>query len=213
MSKMKKSYLFIFSILMAMMIGLVPALSYSQDTEATEEGEKTEKLTRKEKSRAFDPFLYINLHAGVSLNHTDMSNERFAPPTDEWKLGLGGAVGWQFHNIWGLRFRVDHANLFGTIDEEWLLQSSYEQFLEGFKGYGRFEATVTDANLDLTINLSNLISGYNEDRTIDFFAIGQPVVVGVGTVWIATQLALDAVCESVAVGIGSAVVGCRVEAV
>ncbi len=184
MSKMKKSYLFIFSVLMAMMIGLVPALSYSQDTEATEEGEKTEKLTRKEKSRSFDPFLYINLHAGASLNHSDMSNQRFAPPTNEWKLGLGGSFGWQFHNIWGLRFRVDHANLFGTIDEEWLLQDYFirvhageEDDLAGFKGDGRYEATVTEANVDFTINLSNLISGYNEDRTIDFFAIG-----GIGNV-------------------------------
>ena len=137
-------------------------------------------MTRAEKRRDFSKFFYLNLNAGINLNHTDLATNKFAPELDTWKLGYGGYFGWQFAPIWGVRGQITNGLLTGYKDNERLLQENF-----GFDG-ARYEAEITDASLQLTINLSNLISGYN-DRAVDFF-----LATGVGNAqWATTSYNLD----------------------
>lgn len=158
---MRKNYRFLLSCIIVAMIGIMPILSFGQD-EGTDA-----KMTRKEKRQLFDPYFYINLNAGLMFNHTDISNTRFLAPLDSWRLGYGGSFGWQFKPIWGIRLKATAGKLYGTTastDDAWL-QNIYSLTETDFK------AKLLNYHLDLTINFSNLISGYNPDRLIDVYGI------------------------------------------
>lgn len=163
---MKKIYHVFFSFLLAFSIALAPSLAFSQDDEGDEEKEK---LTRKEKRASFDKYGFIGLNGGLSLGHGDLSNNKWVPPTDTWKPGATGFGGWQFHPIWGLRAQLASQYVIGYATNDMGLKQQ-----TGYNGV-RYEADVADYGVQLKINLSNLISGYN-DRLVDFYTT-------VGTGW------------------------------
>jgi tetratricopeptide (TPR) repeat protein len=152
---MRKTYHFLFSFIIAIMIGILPVLAFSQDKEADST------MTRKEKRQQFDKYLFVNLNAGIMFNHTDIAKDRFPAPANSWRFGYGGMFGWQFHPVWGVRGQVTAGKLNGTRDREWWLP--YDNTY--------FNANIFDYHLDVTINFSNLISGYNPDRLLDVYAI------------------------------------------
>ncbi|MCU0370617.1 MAG: tetratricopeptide repeat protein [Bacteroidales bacterium] len=156
---MRKIYHFLFSCMLATMIGILPILAFSQD----EGADST--MTHKEKRQQFDKYLFVNLNAGGMLNNTDIGNDKFIDAPDSWRFGFGGMFGWQFHPIWGVRGQVTTGKLYGERHREWWLP--YDQVY--------YKAKIFDYHLDLTINFSNLISGYNPDRLLDIYGI-----VGIG---------------------------------
>ncbi|MFO7615113.1 MAG: tetratricopeptide repeat protein [Bacteroidales bacterium] len=155
---MKKSYRFLFSCILAALIGVMPLLTFSQE----EESEETT-LTRKEKRQQFDKFFFVNLNAGAMLNHTDIFLNKFVPSPNHWRFGYGGMFGWQFHPVFGVRGQVSAGKLYGERIEAWWL-APYEEVY--------YKANLFDYHLDLIINFSNLISGYNPDRLIDIYGVG-----------------------------------------
>jgi tetratricopeptide (TPR) repeat protein len=152
---MRKTYHFLFSCILAAMIGILPVLSYAQDT-ATDSSK-----TRKEKRQLFDKYLFINLNAGIMFNHTDIALDKWPAPPDSWRIGFGGMFGWQFHPVFGVRGQVTAGQLNGEREREWWLD--YEKVY--------YDAKIFDYHLDFTINFSNLISGYNPDRLLDVYGI------------------------------------------
>ena len=153
---MRKNYRFLFSCIIALMIGILPILALAQDKGADST------MTHKEKrQQLFDNYFFVNLNAGLNFNHTDIALDRFIAPTDSWRFAYGGMFGWQFHPIWGVRAQVTAGKLNGQRDREWWLP--YDNVY--------YKANIFDYHLDLTINFSNLISGYNPDRILDVYAI------------------------------------------
>lgn len=162
---MKKMYHFLFRYLLVVMVGLMPLLSIAQD-----EGDTT-KMTRKQKSSQFDKYFFVNLNAGVMMSHTDIFINKFAPPTSEWRLGYGGKFGWQFHPVFGVRVEAGGGHLYGKRlstwqDTWWLVQATGID-----DGEVWYRASILDYSLGLTINFSNLISGYNPDRLLDIYGM------------------------------------------
>jgi tetratricopeptide (TPR) repeat protein len=142
------------------MIALVPIFLMAQETE--EEPEK-EKQTRKEKRQSFDDFFYVGLNAGINMNHTDISNFKWLPESDTWRLGYGGYFGWQFSPTFGARAQVTNGALAGyRTDDDALLKEASKMDDVAFK------ADVLDYQIDLTIDLNSLFGGY-KDRKFNLF--------------------------------------------
>jgi tetratricopeptide (TPR) repeat protein len=174
---MEKLYQFLSKLTLIALIGLIPLVAISQDEETTE----PEKKTRKEKRADFDKFGYINLNIGANLNHADITPNLFAPPPDHWRLGYGILGGWQFHPIWGARVSFVNGKLYGAREDDNVLNS-----VSGSNTGIYWEADIMDIAAELTINWSNLFSGY-KDRTVDFFS-----AVGAGqSQWKTTSYYLD----------------------
>jgi tetratricopeptide (TPR) repeat protein len=152
---MRKIYHFLFSCIIAAMIVILPILTLAQDKGADST------MTRKEKTQQFDKYFFVNLNAGLNLNHTDIAIDRFLPPSSSWRFAYGGIFGWQFHPIFGVRAQVTAGKLNGERNREWWLP--YDNVY--------YNAKIFDYHLDFTINFSNLISGYNPDRLVDVYAI------------------------------------------
>ncbi|HOX77594.1 MAG TPA: hypothetical protein PLW31_06100 [Bacteroidales bacterium] len=142
---MRKAYNFLFKCLIAVMIGILPVLTYAQD-----QGDQT-KETRKEKRQDFKHYFYLNGNIGGMFNHTDVAENRFFG-FDGIGLGYGGSFGWQFKPIWGVRIK----GAAGKVSGDW----------DG----NTFSNNLFDYHLDVTINWSNLISGYRGDRLLDIYS-------------------------------------------
>jgi tetratricopeptide (TPR) repeat protein len=152
---MRKTYHFLFSCIMAAMIGILPVLAFAQD----EGADST--MTRKEKRQQFDKYFFVNLNAGVLFNHTDIALDRFPAPSDSWRFGYGGMFGWQFHPVFGVRAQVTAGKLNGQRDREWWLP--YDNVY--------YNAKIFDYHLDVTFNFINLFAGYKPDRLLDVYGI------------------------------------------
>ena len=123
---MRKVNKFLLGCVLAALIGIIPILSYAQD----DSGQT--KLTREEKIQDFKNYLYINANIGGLFNNTDVAKSRFG--FNNPNLGFGGALGWQFKPIWGIRGKIGGGWVDGDYD-------------------GRtFERGLYDYHADLTIN-------------------------------------------------------------
>ena len=161
---MRKTYHFLSRCLLVAMIGLIPLISFSQDTV------NDQKMTRKEKRDQFDKYFFINLNLGVMMNHSDIFINKFAPPTEEWRGGIGGKFGWQFHPIFGVRGEISGGNLYGSRKATW--EDTWWLAQYGYNGTVWYRAGLFDYTAQLTVNFSNLISGYNPDRFLDVYGFG-----------------------------------------
>ena len=156
---MKKIYHLFLQIFLASMIVITPAMVFGQEEEGEQEKEK---MTRKEKKANFDRYGYIGINGGLSLGHSDLSENKWLPPQETWTAGGSLFGGWQFHPIWGLKAQIANQYVIGykTGDPKLTNQSGFNTV--------RYENNVIDYSAQLRINLSNLISGYN-DRLVDFY--------------------------------------------
>ena len=159
---MRKINKFLFSCLLAALIGILPILSFAQDT-----GTET-KMTHKEKRQQFDNYLFINLNGGGMQQNTDVVINKYISPLSNWRTGYGGLIGFQFHPVWGVRAGITFGDLFGRSKEEvFWMENRDPAYTNGMY----FRAELFEYKLDATINFSNLISGYNPDRTVDVYGI------------------------------------------
>lgn len=159
---MRKINKILFSCLLAAMIGILPILTFAQD-----EGTGS-KMTHKEKRELFDNYFFINLNAGGMQSNTDVVVNKYISPPSNWRLGYGGLVGFQFHPVWGVRAGLTFGDLYGASKKNvfWM------QTLDPVYANGVFfRAKLFEYKLDATVNFSNLISGYNPDRTVDVYGI------------------------------------------
>ncbi len=152
---MRKTYHFLFSCVLAAMIGILPILAFSQDEGADStktHKEKSNNLTSISSSmRMPEPcsitlifLLTSGLHrltAGVSVLAACLAGNSIPSGVSGGKITAG--------------------KLYGERATEWWLP--YEKVF--------YKANIFDYHLDLTINFSNLISGYNPDRFLDVYGI------------------------------------------
>ena len=162
---MRKIYNFLFICIIAVLIGLMPVLTYAQ---AQGTGKET-KMTHQEKRKTyFEKYFYINAFAAGGQTQTDLVINPYLSPIRCWRFSYGGGVGWQFHPIWGVRVQFTNGELYGESKKNvaWLKD------LDPLFGNGVFfRDRFMEYRLDGTINFSNLFSGYNPDRIVDVYGI------------------------------------------
>lgn len=159
---MRKTYNFLLISLIAAMIGILPLLSLAQ-----EQGGES-KMTHKEKRELFHHYPFLNLSVGGMQSNTDVVVNKYVSPPSNWRLGYGGMFGWQFHPVWGARLGLTFGDLYGrSKNDVFWMQTLDPEYANGVF----FRAKLFEYKLDVTVNFSNLISGYNPDRFLDVYGI------------------------------------------
>ena len=151
---MKKAYS-IFT--KALLLGFVMALPLSFI--AQEEGDKE----TKKKSSSFTPYWYFEGEIGPSWSHADLSQYHFAP--DFSHTNINGALGFgrQLTSVFSVYGDIERGFFEGEKKNVATMTVPNAQWGRDM----RFEADYFGGNLNVGINLSNLIAGYNE-RLVDF---------------------------------------------
>jgi len=139
---MKKDYSSILKLLAVLIFAIMPILFFGQTNE--DEGAK------KENQRSyFSKYGYIGASLGGTAYHGDIYAEPVLPQFRHFDWGFDFNGGWQFHPVLGLRGTVGYFNYSGE---------RYGDVDRAFKG------TSLDYSVNATIELINLIFGYNPDR-------------------------------------------------
>ena len=134
-------------LIMIVVLALCPMAFYGQN-DNTEIQNGAAQVT----STNFNDYVYVSGDLGLGLLNGDNSG---------LKLGLNGhiGVGYQFDNILGIKGNLGFGGLNGKYDHVDIDKSNY------------FEA-----NINLTVNFTDIILGYNPDRKVNFvphIGIGQ----------------------------------------
>ncbi|MBU2650269.1 MAG: hypothetical protein KKA81_04990 [Bacteroidetes bacterium] len=159
---MKKNYSAALKFLAIILFGVLPILMMGQEA-----GDKASK-----KSTSFSRYWFANINAGISLAHTDVSNNLVLPPTETWRMGFGANAGWQFLPFLGARAQVSGGWLNGEKSK--MAEHNYRDVY--------FDADYFDYHLAGTISFTNMLFGYKE-RLINFYGI-----VGFGQIQFKTKL-------------------------
>ncbi len=152
---MKKVY----SILTkALILSLVMALSFTSFAQ-----EDTGDKNAEKKSSSFSPYWFVEGEIGPSFSHADLSRYAFAP--DFGNISFNGALGFgrQLTSVFSAYVDFERGFFKGEKKNVPTLSVPDAQWGRDM----RFEADYYGGNINIGINVSNLISGYN-DRLIDF---------------------------------------------
>lgn len=112
--------------------------------------------------KGFTPYWQVSINSGTSLFFGDIKENPIIPlnkNNNEWRLGGGLIVDYQFTPVFGLRGQALYGQLAGT-------KRSLDRYFEG--DYIEF-------NLNTTIDLNNLFSKKRTDRLVNTY-----LLVGVG---------------------------------
>lgn len=101
----------------------------------------------------------INANIGTALPFADVSQD-FKPYQDDWQMAYGAIFRKQFSPIFGIGGQFLMGNLHGTV-LTWGDGSTADQY---------FDSEFMEMNIHAVINLSNLIFGYNENRTVHLYS-------------------------------------------
>lgn len=102
----------------------------------------------------FKGYLYLQPNIGVSQYFGDLNKSDFTNKTP--KLGFGAALGYQLSPIFGLRGQFLKTNLYSERSEQNL----------------KLNSNLWDAALNLTVNINDIFSAYNESRKLNFYLFG-----------------------------------------
>ncbi|MBN2615424.1 MAG: porin family protein [Bacteroidales bacterium] len=142
---MKKITGFILSTWIAALFMLPPVQSYAQTTLPTKKS---------------GSYWYINANSGTSIFYGDIKTKGLFPVVrdghSEWRMGGGLQLGWQISPVFGLRGQGLYGQLSG-------IKTSLDQF---------FQADYLEFNLNATVSLMNLISGYKSGRKWNVYLLG-----------------------------------------
>ncbi len=112
--------------------------------------------------KGFTPYWQVNVNGGTSLFFGDIKENPIIPLSNnnnEWRLGGGLIVGYQFTHVFGIRGQALYGQLAGT-------KRSLDRYFEG--DYIEF-------NLNTTIDLNNLFGRKRSDRLVSAY-----LLVGIG---------------------------------
>jgi len=159
---MKKDYSSILKLFAVLIFAVMPILFFGQ----TEE-DGAEKNKEKGKNY-FSKYGYIGASLGGTAYHGDVYANPVLPQWRHFDWGFDFNGGWQFHPVLGVRATVGYFNMsgerYGDVDRA-------------------FKATALDYSVNATIELINLIFGYNPDRWF-----GMTVWAGIGQAQFRTEL-------------------------
>lgn len=149
---------------------LLPAFAFIPESSAQNQIDITETVSVYELpgkthfySEKFGDNMYFSLGAGMQTFFTDHYTTATHSTRPKITLALDAAVGKWFSPYWGLRLNF----MGGSLHSAWPLQANVMNHIRYFAVYG-----------DFTVNMSNLIAGYNEDRVFSVIPFA-----GVGYSW------------------------------
>lgn len=153
-------------LLMLAVLAILPVTFYAQ-------GHQTKPVEK---------YFYLFAEGGLSVNHTDLANYGFVPfyqngqflIDDYFLKNYDGQIGlgYQFSKVFGLNAKFGTGTLAGEKHNQLLTPIGLTQ---NYYNLQLDKTTFMEANLNLTINLSNLFFGYNPRRVFNFiphFGIG-----------------------------------------
>ena len=140
---MKKDYSSILKLFAVLIFAVMPILFFGQ----AEEEEVVEK--KENKKSYFSKYGYIGASLGGVAYHGDIYANPVWPDWNHFDWGFDFNGGWQFHPVLGVRATVGYFNYSGE---------RYGDVDRAFKG------SALDYSANATIELINLIFGYNPDR-------------------------------------------------
>lgn len=126
-------------LIMIMVLALCPMAFYGQD-----DNTEIQNDTTSIQNAVFNDYVYVSGDLGLGLLNGDNSG---------LKLGLNGhlGIGYQFDNIIGVKGNIGFGGLNGKYDYVNIDKSNY-----------------IEANINLTVNFTDMILGYNPERKISF---------------------------------------------
>ncbi len=106
-----------------------------------------------------------NIYVGVGIGGMTVLNGGMNSPTFNMNVTLGKHI----NPIWGVR---------GQIGGFWQSLEAQDNlfFSNGKDGYSDYCKKFVELNLDATLNLINLFSGYNPDRAFNLYVFGGPTM-------------------------------------
>ncbi len=152
---MKKPYSIFTKALILSFILALPITFFAQEAAGDKNTEK--------KSSSFSPYWYVEAEVGPSWSHADLSKYNFFP--DFGNTNINGAIGFgrQLTSVFSAYIDLERGFFQGEKKNVPTLSVPGAQWGRDM----RFLADYYGGNINVGINLSNLISGYN-DRLIDF---------------------------------------------
>ena len=147
---MRNKYDLIKAMLVAVIFAFASVLTNAQDA-----GE-----SRSSARSLFQPYWFLNGHAGISQFYGDLNEDDFFQAPGQWKFTGGIYFGRQFSPLLGLRGQLLYAGLKAESD----VRNAY------------MTGDLFEYNLNATLSFVNLFSRYKPDRRFDFYGfagIGQ----------------------------------------
>lgn len=123
-----------------------------------------------EERRGFFSNWRLNFNAGLNLFYGDIKQYRYLPMNDDYRVAYGAVLKKQFSPVFGIGFQLLNGKL----------HSSRRNFAGGDK---MFDADILEGNMQASINFSNLLAGFNPNRTVSIYGFA-----GVGLASWYTQL-------------------------
>lgn len=152
---MKKAYSIFTKALFLGFIMALPLSFIAQEDGGDKEATK--------KTSSFTPYWFVEGEIGPSWSHADLSRYNFAP--DFGRTNINGAIGFgrQLTSVFSVYGDLERGFVEGEKENVATTTVSNAQWGRDM----RFEADYFGGNLNVGVNLSNLIAGYNE-RLVDF---------------------------------------------
>jgi tetratricopeptide (TPR) repeat protein len=152
---MRKAYSIFSKALILSLVMALPLSFFAQEEDGDKKASK--------KSSSFSPYWFVEGEIGPTWSHSDLSQYDFAP--DFSRTNFNGAIGFgrQLTSVFSAYIDIERGFFEGEKKNVPTLTVPDAQW--GRDMY--FKADYYGANVNIGINLSNLISGYNE-RLVDF---------------------------------------------
>ena len=152
---MKKAYSIFSKVLILSLVMALPLSFFGQEDGGDKKADK--------KSSSFSPYWFVEGEIGPTWSHADLSRYNFAP--DFAHTNINGALGFgrQLTSVFSVYADLERGFFEGEKKNVPTTTVPNAQWGRDM----RFDADYFGANLNVGINISNLISGYN-DRLVDF---------------------------------------------
>lgn len=152
---MKKAYSIFTKALILSLVMALPVTIFAQEDGGDK---KTEK-----KSSSFSPYWFVEGEIGPSWSHADLSKYGFAPDFGHTKINGALGFGRQLTSVFSAYLDIERGFVGG--EKENVATTTIPDAKWGRDMY--FKNDYYGGNVNVGINMSNLISGYNE-RLVDF---------------------------------------------
>jgi outer membrane protein OmpA-like peptidoglycan-associated protein/opacity protein-like surface antigen len=129
-------------LLLILMFGISPAFVAGQETGQENNAPKS----------TFDKHFFLQASGGISQFYGDLNE--FNSYNERMKFFYGFGAGYQFSPVFGLR---------GTFNNGWVVSTLDSDSL-------RMSSSVWDAQINLTVSLTNLFFGYKPERFLNLYA-------------------------------------------
>ncbi|MDP4282197.1 MAG: hypothetical protein Q8867_08625 [Bacteroidota bacterium] len=173
---MKRFYQTMSRILIVLLVALIPLMSVAQQQQQKKKDEP-KKETKKEAAPKKNPaptncYWAITLFPSLNQFNGDLSKNLWI--NDKWTLGGGVMATHQFGRTIGLRLKVAYTPLTGEVDKKFVYDYGDLGVLSNPFGHyisKKFNVSVWETDLQMTVNWVNWILGSKPDRFFSSYII------------------------------------------